>query len=208
MRLSNIRNVLNKKNEIMTLNDQLTPILGVPESNGIWLIFGNEKMGKTTLALLLADMLSKKQKTVYVTGEQGFDLDFQNVLKRLSLGDNRNLYFSEYVPITELDKSLKKKRSPDIVIIDNITIYVEELAYGRLRRLIADNPENLFIFLAHEDNGEPYTATAKMAKRLAKRIFHVEGNLATVTGRCPGGSIVIDAEKAQLYHGSAAINNE
>ena len=65
-----------------------------------------------------------------------------------------------------------------------------------------ENPDKLFIFLAHEERGEPYTATAKMIKRLADRIVRVQGLVATVGGRTTGGQFIIDQEKAMILHGS------
>ncbi|MFT4062559.1 MAG: hypothetical protein QM642_09420 [Edaphocola sp.] len=203
MRFNSIKNVLDKKYKILPLRGLWSEVLGEPEASGIWLIYGLEKMGKTTISLLLADELSEAKRTGYIMAEQGFDKDFQDVLNRLSIPfKKRNLRFAEYIPISELSDLLKKKNQPDILFMDNLTIYADELRNGGLRKLIKDHPNKLFIMLAHEEKGEPYTATAKLAKKLAKRILHVEGNTATVEGRGPGGTIVIDEDRAQLYHGT------
>ena len=58
------------------------------------------------------------------------------------------------------------------------------------------------VLLAHMEKNEPYTATAKLAKKLAKIIIRVDGLTAFVSGRCPGGIITINEQTAQLYHGS------
>jgi len=79
------------------------------------------------------------------------------------------------------------------------------LKNGGLQSLLKDNPDKLFIFIAHEDRGEPYTATAKMIKRLADRIVRVQGLVATVGGRTKGGQFIIDQEKAMIIHGSNII---
>jgi len=63
------------------------------------------------------------------------------------------------------------------------------------------------IFLAHEEKREPYTATAKLCKKLAKIIVHIEGLTAFISGRCPGGTITINEQTAMLYHGSQILNN-
>lgn len=204
MRFKTTQNILDKEFEIIHLDGILADTLGEPESNGIWLIYGAEKMGKTTFSLILANALSKVNKKVaYIMAEQGFDRDFQAVIKRLAISPkNKDLLFQEYVPLEDLDYTLRKKRAPDIIFLDNITVYVDELKYGKLRKLQKDHPNKLFIFLAHEENGLPYTSTAKLAKKLAKRIVHIEGNRAYVDGRGPGGMMNIDWERAQLYHGT------
>lgn len=203
MRFKTIQNVLDKKFDTLPLEGILAELLGQPEANGLWLIYGAEKHGKTTLSLILADELSKLKKIGYVMAEQGFDKDFQDVLKRLSIAvNNKRFMLNEYIAIAILSELLKKRNQPDIIFLDNATVYQDELKGGMLHKLIKSNPNKLFILLAHEENGEPYTSTAKMGKKLAKRIIRVEGNRATVEGRSQGGSIIIDEEKAQLYHGT------
>lgn len=202
MRFRNIKNVLDKKYDTLELEGIWKELLGQPEANGLWLISGYEKMGKTTFALIMAEMLGKNKKVGYVIAEQGFDKDFQELLIRLSIGFNKDLKFMEYIPIDELDYVLKKKNQPDIIFLDNLTVYVDELKGGRLLKFIKSNPRKLIILMAHKEKGEVKYATGKLAKRLAKRVIDVEGNIATVDGRTEGGSIIINKEKAELYHGS------
>lgn len=203
MRLKTANNVLEKTFTILPLQGVYAEVLGQPEASGLWLIYGADKHGKTTISLTLAAELGKYLKTAYIMAEQGFDLDFQQLLRRLAITqDDKSMLFSEYVPIEELDCLLKKRKQPDIIFLDNLTVYAEELKGGALRKLLISNPKKLFIALAHEENGMPYTATARLAKKLAKRIIHVEGNTATVEGRGPGGSIVVDENNAALYWGT------
>ena len=95
-----------------------------------------------------------------------------------------------------LKTKLRKRQSPKIVIIDNITVYVSELKNGQLYTLKEEFPNITFIFMAHEDKNEPYTSTAKLCKKLAKVIIRVVGLTAFVSGRCPGGQIVVDEQTA------------
>ncbi|MDL2315060.1 hypothetical protein LJC16_02245 [Bacteroidales bacterium OttesenSCG-928-C19] len=182
-------------------------VFGQPERGGFWLIWGKEKNGKTWIALLLAYYLSTKGKTLYISAEEGIGKEFVDTCKRIGLDPaNRNLQFWEYEPIEDLEKRLAKRNSEEIVFIDNVTVYNEELKSGKLEQLRLRFPQKTFIFLAHEDRKEPYTATAKMIKRLAKIIIYAEGLAGIVSGRCPGGRLVIDEEKACLYHGTEIIN--
>lgn len=209
MRLKTIQNIMDKQFDTIAFDGIYREVFGQPEANGLWLIYGAEKHGKTTLSLILANEMSKYKKTAFIMAEQGFDKDFQEVLKRLSLGgNNSNLLFDEYVPVTELDKDLRKRRAPDVVFLDNLTIYQDELKNGVLRKLLKAHKNKLFVMLAHEEKGEPYGATAKMARKLAKRIVHIEGMTANVGGRSEGGLLEIDEEKAGLYWGSRPMNNE
>lgn len=181
---------------------------GEQETNGAWLIWGREKNGKTWFALMLAEYLSKYAKAMYISGEEGTGPLFVASCKRAGIRkNNRKLRFCEYMPVDELDELLKQRAAPRIVLIDNLTIYDEELKYGRFRQLLTTHKNTLFIFIAHEENKQPYTGSAKMCRRLAKVIVHVEGLAASVGGRCPGGVISIHKEKAQLYWGTETENN-
>jgi DNA polymerase III delta prime subunit len=203
MRFKTIKNVIDKTYDILPLKGVFQQALGAPESNGLWLIYGKEKHGKTTISLILANYLSTIYKTLFVMAEQGFDADFQKLILDLNIDvRNKNLLLEEYIPIDELDRKLKLARHPKIVLLDNITVYADELKNGRLRRLISSHNRILFILIAHEDKGQPYTATGKLAKKLARRIIHVEGLSATVEGRTEGGMMRMDQNSSTLYWGN------
>lgn len=180
-------------------------VLGCPPKSGVWLIFGKEKNGKTTLALTLAKMLSLKEKVLYVSAEE--DLDdplFQATLKRVGLSEgNMNLKFNEYMQYeTLIDKCSTRQRPEKIVFIDNLTIYKEEIKTNHIRDMIRLFPDFLFVILAHEDDKqEPSGAVGKHVRKLAKIIMHVKGLACFVSGRgCPGGELVINEEKAKIFH--------
>ncbi|MGZ3758943.1 MAG: hypothetical protein ACXVJC_03620 [Mucilaginibacter sp.] len=198
-----MRNVYAKKHSVFTLDGVWLDVLGEPETHGLWLIWGREKNGKTWVTLLLSNYLSKQHKVHYISAEEGTGKDFTDTCARAQISpSNKSLAMIDYESVDELNYRLKSRKSARIVVIDNITVYADELKNGGLQKLLKDNPEVLFIMLAHEDRGEPYTATAKLAKRLAKRIFYVEGLTCSVSGRGPGGRLLIDEEKAALYHGN------
>lgn len=191
------------KHSYFNLDGEWLRVMGQPEKNGAWLIYGAEKNGKTWLALLLSNYLSKFRKLLYISGEEGKGKAFVDSCIRAKIEPkNRSLMFVEYETIDELNARLKSRNAPQIVVLDNLTMYTDELKNGGFRKLLSDNPLVLFIFLAHEERGAPYTATAKLCKRLAKIIFHVQGLSCSVSGRCPGGVFNIDEEKAALYHGN------
>jgi hypothetical protein len=102
---------------------------------------------------------------------------------------------------------LRKRKAPKVVVLDNTTVYKDELQLKTLMALTEEFPDVLFIFLAHEEKGELYTTAAKNVRRLADIIFQVKGLTAFVSGRCPGGTVTVDEHKAELYWGTE-INNE
>ena len=184
-------------------------VFGQPARGGLWIIWGKEKNGKTWIALLLAYYLSTKGKVLYISAEEGTEKEFVDVCKRIKLDpQNRAMQFLDYTPIAELTERLEKRKSEEIIFIDNITVYNEELKKGKLEELRNKFPRKTFIFLAHEERNEPYTATAKLIKRLAKIVVYVQGLTCFVSGRCPGGTLIVDEDKATLYHGSEILTDK
>ena len=164
---------MSKRFSTLDLGDEYAKCFGQPSDVGIWLIFGKEKNGKSTFALKLAKQLSKIKKTLYVSAEEGTDLEFIRACQRAGIDEeDKGLHFIEYEPLEELRERLQR-----------------------------ENARKLFIFIAHEDStgGEPATGSGKLCRKYAKIICHVEGMNVTISGRCPGGSISVDEDKANIY---------
>lgn len=183
-------------------------VFGEATKTGVWIVYGAEKNGKSWFSLKLADYLSQFLRTLYVSAEEGLDKEFVDAMKRARLdGNNKKLLFKEYEPLEELDQYLSKRQAPKICLFDNVTIYKDELSYGGFQEFARKHSDKLLIFIAHEERNEPYTATAKMIKRLSKIIIRVQGLACFISGRCPGGTLIIDENKARLYHGQEIENN-
>ncbi len=200
MKFTSIKNALKKKYKTTQLDGIWGELLEDFETFGMWLIYGGEKMGKTTLALSLAKAFTKYKKVLYVQAEQGLDRDFQNVLGRFFSVNPKNIVLSEYIEIEQLIEALKRQNQADIIFIDNLTIYSDELKVPILKKLTEAYPNKLFIFIAHEEDGKPYTAIAKKIKKLAKRIIKIEGHAAVLEGRTEHKRIAIDVKEAMIYH--------
>lgn len=199
-----VANLLAKKYETYEFDGIYKDIFGCPSKYGIWIIYGKDKNGKTWATLLLADYLSRFAKVWYISAEEGMDLEFQAVVKRVKIDPkNSNMSFNDYQSIEEIKQRLNKRNAPKVVIIDNLSMYKGELTSNGLKTLKLEFPKTHFIMVAHEERGEPYTAAAVMAKKLAKVIVRIQGLAMLVGGRIPGGTITIDKEKAMLYHGTA-----
>lgn len=199
-----ISNIYQKKFKTLPFDGDWAKPFGMPEYNGIWLVWGAEKNGKTWFALRLAGYLSSFEKVLYVSAEEGTGKAFTDTCRRAGLSpDMRRLQLLEYTPISDLEEKLSKRKAARIVFIDNCTIYADELKKSEFMEFIARHPEKLFVFVAHEERNEPYTALARLIKKLAKCIIHVKGLICMVSGRCPGGILTIDEQMSRLYWGNA-----
>lgn len=203
-----MKNLLDKTHKTFNLDGIWLDVLGNATTTGFWIIYGSEKNGKSTFALMLADYLRALAKVLYISAEEGTDKEFVDAVVRAGLVYNsNNILFIDYESLEDLTLRLGKPKAPKVVFLDNATIYQDELGYGGLLKLRKDNPGVLFILIAHEERGKPYTAPAALCRKLAKIIFHVKGSAVTVSGRCPGGILIIDEKRAALYHGQAILEN-
>jgi hypothetical protein len=205
-RTKTVKNLFEQKFDCFEFDGIWKEVMGHPEKQGAWLIYGAEKHGKTWFALMLAKYLASFERTLYVSAEEGTSKAFVDACGRAGLTAEDRVQFLEYTPLDEVAAKLRKRKGPKTVLFDNITIYSDELKNGGMRRMLQEYKHHLLIFLAHEERGAPYTATARLAKKLAKVVVRVEGLQCHVSGRVPGGTLSINEEQAQLYHGAQPIN--
>lgn len=183
-------------------NELLTKAIGEAEMKGCWLIYGPEKNGKTWFTLQLVKALAYFEKVAYISAEEGTDLSFIRACERAGITAADRILFDEYMSVDELKEKFAKPKTPNIIVIDNLTIYRDEFKSVGIRDLINAFPTKLIIFVAHEDRKEPYPACAKMASKMAKVIINIKGLRAFVVSRfSEGGSIEINDEMSEMYWG-------
>jgi hypothetical protein len=193
----------------MPLSGVWKDTLGDQVRAGLWLIYGREKNGKTTFALMLANHLSTFEKVLYISAEEGTASTFVAAIRNAGISyDNKSLHVLGYISVDDLFVKLKKHKCERIVFIDNLLIYRKEITEEIFNKLKNEHSDTLFIFIAHEDKKEPYPGNAEICQKLASVIFKVNGMAVKVSGRGASGTLVIDEERAALYHGSDIINNQ
>lgn len=181
---------------------------GVIPQGGIWLIHGDEKQGKTTLCLRLADYLARENKVMYVQIEQSsdaVDIDklFVEAMKRVGITtDNSRLSFFGDINEEDITEVLGRKRSADVVFIDNIT-FAPWVNAEAVRRLARRFKRKTFVYVAHNDKeGEPNGATGKAIKRLANTVMTVDALRCKIVGRGQwGGEVNIDTVNGRIMYG-------
>lgn len=210
MRAMSMTNILKIKHETFDFDGAWSQAFGEnPSSSGFWFVWGKEKNGKTWFSLLLAKYLATKAKVLYVSAEEGLGKEFCEAIRRAGLSERtKNILFVEYETISDIRKYISKRNAPTVVFIDNLTIYNGEMKSDDLKKLLSDFPDKLFVLVAHEDRSQPYGALAQLGRRLAKIILHVKGLKAEVSGRCKGGSLVVDDEAASLYYNDVRNDDE
>lgn len=203
--LSN-RNVCDANFKVADFTGEWLATFGKPELRGAWIIFGESGSGKTHFALsLLAYLTQFVDKAAYDTIEQGLSLSFKNSWLDTNMAEVGNkvvVYSKEQIPA--LRERLRKRKSPQVVVIDSITALVG-FTRSTFASLIDEFPDKLFIFIAHEENGKPYPAVARHVRKLAEVKIRVEGfkafpvtRFATAEGG--GEEFVIWPEGAAKYY--------
>ncbi len=156
---------------------------GRPELRGSWLIYGGSGSGKTTFTLMLSKYLSQFKRTAYNSIEQGVSGSMLAAWSRVNMAEaGSNIIFLEKEFIPDLKERLRKKKSPDVVVIDSL-ICLEGFKRKDYLQLLAEFPRKLFIFLSHEKNRQPDPAIGETIRRLSDVKIHVEGYVAHVTSR-------------------------
>jgi len=200
------RNLFDKKyKRVMLIPDEdFSQAVGNATRSGCWLIYGSEKNGKTWFALQIAKILSKAEKVLYISAEEGLDKSFSDACKRAGITTKDRILWDEYMCIKDMVDKLKKQRSPNIIFIDNLTSYSDDIKPSELQKeLLSKLPNKLIVFIAHEERKDAYPALARMAKKMSKVIVHVSGLSATVISRFgDGGTFAINEGKMRLIFGN------
>lgn len=205
------RNVFDKKagKRLIVTNPALRKVIGDATIGGAWLIYGSEKHGKTQLALRIAKDLALNERVAYVSAEEGLEDSFQVSMKRAGITAADKILWDEYIPFDDLVKKFKQPRSANIIVVDNLTVYEDEIPKKLLKSKIDDLRNKTIIFVAHEERGVPSIPVARMASKWAKVIFRVKGLTGFAISRYDGGggSICIDEDKSELIWGEEPIKN-
>lgn len=188
--------------------------IGRPELRGSWLIFGESGSGKTHFALQLLAYVSRfVDRVAYDTIEQGLSLSFQNSWNDAHMGKLGNkVIILDREQIPALRERLRKRKSPQVVVIDSITA-LTGFTRATFASLTGEFPDKLFIFIAHEEGGKPYPAVARHVRKLSEVKIRVEGFKAFPTTRFAtaeggGEELVIWSEGAARYYAQIIDNDK
>lgn len=191
--------LMRKNREVYAFEGALREAFGQPEQNGVWFIWGRSGNGKTSFVLQLCKELTRYGKVAYDSLEEGDSLTMQNALMRVGMGDVGRRFILLNESLKELDTRLKRRRSPDIVVVDSFQYAHIDLK--QYEEFIDQHKNKLIIFVSQADGLKPWGRTAQSAMYSASLKIWVEGYRAISKGRYRGnlGYYTIWAEKAEEY---------
>lgn len=173
--------------------------IGCPELTGTWIVWGNSANGKTRFALQLAKYLAQHCRVAYNTLEEGLSKSIQDAIIDVGMDDvSRNFILLDKEPVSELYIRLRKKKSPDVVIIDSLQY--TGLNYTEYKKLRDEFRNKLFIFISHADGNEPKGNVAKSIKYDAFVKIRIEGYKAFPVSRFGGGKEYVIWEKGAVEY--------
>ena len=198
--------MMRKNREVYAFEGEWQEAFGQPEQNGVWFIWGRSGNGKTSFVLQLCKELTRYGKVAYDSLEEGDSLTMQNALMRVGMGDVGRRFILLNESLKELDTRLKRRRSPDIVVVDSFQYAHIDLK--QYEEFIDQHKNKLIIFVSQADGLKPWGRTAQSAMYSASLKIWVEGYRAISKGRYRGnlGYYTIWAEKAEEYW--SAKNNK
>lgn len=181
-RAISVENLLKMKFKVMDFTGVWLSAFGKPERTGSWLIWGHSGNGKTSFALQLAKYLTRFGKVAYDSLEEGARLSMQRALQDINMKEVKDkIILLDREPINELVERLKRRKSPDIVIIDSLQYTGMSLPeYKKLKSMFADK---LFIFISHAEGMSPSGRTAKSILYDADVKIRIEGYRAILVSR-------------------------
>ncbi len=175
--------------------------LGVPERSGIWLVYGHSGNGKTRFALQLAKYLTNFGKVTYNTLEEGARKSMQRAVIETGMREvAKKFTILNREPISELKERLRKRKSPDIIIIDSFQYTgMSKKEYIALKE---EFDKKLFVFISHAEGKQPEGRTAKFIKYDVDVKIRIEGYKAFPVSRYGGGEPYVIWDKgAEDYWG-------
>lgn len=182
-----MRKVLTTTFDTMNFTGDWLDAIGNPESNGVWIIWGNSGNGKTYFAMKLAKYLATLGRRVaYDSLEEGFCESIKKAMIECGIQEvSRRFILLDRESIADLIVRLGKKKSPQVIFIDSIQY--TGLTYAEYKELKSRFRSKLFILLSHADGKHPAGRVAKSIRFDANVKILVHGYQAYAASRYGGG---------------------
>lgn len=200
-RAISMHELFNTKFQLAEFEGEWLEFMGRPELSQTWFVYGNSSNGKTTFTLMLAKYLSTFDKVLYNSVEEGLSESFRLAVSRAGISPNdKNIMLLDQEPIEALIERLKRRKSPNIIVIDSVQ--EAQMKFEDYRLLRDTFPEKLIIYISRADGKNPEGATARAIKYCANVKIWVEGYVATCRSRYGGEKpFTIWQHGADKYYG-------
>lgn len=176
--------LLAKKYDLIEWEDEWYDNFDEPEASGSWFISGQSGNGKTSFMLELAKALSKFDRVLFNSLEEGTSRTMQQAWKRHNVSDCGRKIQLIKEKYEELRIRLRKRKSPRFVITDSWQY--TGMTFEQYLALKEEFPDKLFIWNSQMDGNKPLGKTAIRIQYDADLKIWVEGFKAFSKGRYLG----------------------
>ena len=177
------KNVMQAKCETAPFTGAWLASLGRPELRCSWIVYCGSGSGKTTYVMQLCKYLTNLCRVAYNSLGQGLSLSLQKAWERVGMEEaGSRIILLQKESLKDIRERLKKKNAPNVVVIDSVNYWIG-FTMRDYTRLKDDHPNTLFVFIAHEDKGQPKGNMAKNIRYDADIKIRVEGYKAFATTR-------------------------
>jgi hypothetical protein len=185
------------------LPDVILNSFGKLVKNFIMIIWGSSGNGKSNLIMQFVALICQFGKVLYVALEEGTESTMQELaLRYLSEEHSGKVEWAESdMTFDELVLKLKKKKSPQFIIIDSVQYW--DITYQKYKELKQMFKNKSFIFISHAGGKNTKGGTAESIRYDAGIKVWVEGGVAFPVSRYGGNKPYLIYEKrAKQYWGA------
>lgn len=205
-----VEQFLQSRKKVMPFEGAWRAAFGCPAYSGTWIVWGMSGSGKTRFALQLIKELTKFGRCAYDSLEEGDSLSMQRGFIDVNMMEvSRRIVLLDRMPIHELIEYLKKRKSPQFVVIDSLQY--TGMTYKDYLRMKSELPNKLLIFISHALGKEPKGSAAQSIRYDCDCKIRVEGFRALVASRFAERipePYTIWEEGASLYWGNKSEKEE
>jgi uridine kinase len=183
------------------LEEAFSASLGAVTYNFIMIVWGMSGNGKSNFLMKLVKQLCVYGKVLYISLEEGFSVTTQlNVFRNLGEQFIGDIQFADHtMTLDALEKLLKKRTSPQFVIIDSVQYM--SINYNDYKALKERFTDKAFIFISHANGKLPDGKTADKIRYDSDIKIRVEGFIAFVQSRFGGNKpFLIWEQGAKNYY--------
>ncbi len=191
--------ILAKKFETFDFSPAWKDAFDEPETNGIWLAYGDSGNGKTAFIMELAKELSRFGGVLINSLEEGLRKTIQDAWIRHRMSEHRKVQLLNKEPMPILQERLKKQKSKKFIIIDSIQY--TKMTFPQILDMKDRFSDRLFVFISQKDKNKPSGQTAEKVMYDADLKILIEGFRAISKGRYIGklGYYTIWEDGAKMY---------
>lgn len=208
-RAMSIDNIYKKKRDLLEFTGEWYDAIGKPELSGSWFIWGNSGHGKTGFLMKLCKYLTKFERVLYNSLEEGNSESLKLALQDAQMEEVADsILFLDKEPINILSIRLRRHKAPRIVVIDSFQY--ADMSVKQYKALCSEFNRTLFIINSHAEGKEPEGKPAKKIRYDASVKIRVEGYVAFCKSRYKRGisiPIVSWREGAEMYYGDNIPQN-